>query len=190
MGKLFLQIIGKSGSGKSEVVSCLESELGFSVARPSDFIREFAQQEGLPLDCRTDYSRAHIAMTERMGRYALAKKVAEVEGQNVAVDGLRVPAHAEFLRDYYPPSPVVALVCPDEVRLERKVARSRDIDSTALDLTAMLTEEAAETHGNGNLGINVDAVMAMADERYRIDSSRPLDFVLEQAVAIAKQHMS
>jgi dephospho-CoA kinase len=172
--KTIIQLAGQPAAGKTEVSKYLESTYGFITVRPSDIIREFASQKGLPLRERKDYKPAHAQLLEERGAYAIPQQIIEMPTDKLCVDGMRVPANAQRLREYG--SIIVALECPAEIRFERSTERKRDIDKTSFE--AFIQDEESENRSPDPFVQSTLTVIEMAD--YRIDSSQPPERVFEE----------
>jgi adenylate kinase family enzyme len=186
-----INIIGEAGAGKSTLAAGLAEE-GFEVFRPSDVIRAFAQAHSFELRGRHDYVAAHRLMVAE-DQYAMIRPLLERDPGDVAIDGLRVLAHANLLErelDMHtialdkPPDmtdEAWALECYERVQASKELRSYRDkaiIDNFA----AFQADVAADRVPGNEFEPNISDVMAMAQTRgLVIHANQPPETVLEQA---------
>ena len=95
--KLILNIVGSPGSGKTTVCAHLEEKYRFVTVRPSDSIRLYAQEHGIPLVRRLDYVMCGQRMKQE-DPHIFVKAVLANPAERICVDGLRMPFDMDELR--------------------------------------------------------------------------------------------
>lgn len=170
MSRFIAQIVGQPGAGKTEACQHLYDFHGLRPILVSDLIREYADIREMALRSREDYSAAHRQMLRELGKYAITETIISKPFERISVDGIRVPAHVERLRQH---GPVIALHCPPEVRYERILARGRELDQPSY--TDFLKAEGQQNRSPDPFEISTLTAMEGAD--YHVDSSQPLDRV-------------
>lgn len=171
--RLIIQIAGAARAGKSEVAKHLAEEYDFSVVLISDIIRAYADMREIILAQRDSYLRAFKHMKADLGSDIVASTVLEADGRRICVDGNRVPADVERLRQVG--AKLLALDCPVEVRFERAQRLQSPLDRRSLE--EFMADDAAESSSRNPELQNLRAVIGMAD--FRVDSSRSLDQVTQ-----------
>jgi cytidylate kinase len=161
--KLVINLVGYSGAGKSTVCDKLVREHSFSLYRPSDVIRAYAQAHSRALNGNNDYIACLKEMLDRDSD-ALVRPVLENDSTRICIDGLRSPAHLDHLKravNVY----TVALTAPIEVRFERVHADASRSGHRALPSLAEFTaDEAADRYNQDPDLPSVDAIIEMADD--------------------------
>ncbi len=170
MSREIVQLVGLPGSGKTELSKYISDTYGFTPILVSDFIRNWAHICGVELSKRKDYMDTHAQMLSDLGKFAVTEAILDSPSDRICVDGLRVPAHSEFLHTY---GPIIALDCPIDIRYQRMKLRKGPLDKVSLD--EVLRDEELESHNNDPFSQNTQAVMELAD--FHIDSSQPLPWV-------------
>lgn len=170
--KLILQVVGNPGAGKSEVCKHLADTYGFETILVSDLIRSYAARRRLPLHDRNDYKIAHTHMRYELGDDFVPETILATDSKRIAVDGMRVPRHAETLRQHG--ALTMALWCPVQIRHLRTVDREQGLDKA--DLDAFKADELAEYENDDPLVQSTLAVMQGAD--YHINTAGELAVVL------------
>ena len=59
--RLYVDLIGQAGTGKSTVSQYLAEQHDFHIFRPSDLVRKYAGQHNIPPRDRQDYIDCHLA---------------------------------------------------------------------------------------------------------------------------------
>src|SRR5881396_3356600 len=121
------------GCGKEEAVAVAQN-LGFTIVRMGDVVREEALRRGLPI---TDAAVGGMAHAERqahgLGIWA-ERIVPRVQGEYVLVDGLRGRAELEVFRGAFGDDlAVVAVHASPRTRYERMMRRRRTDDAGSID---------------------------------------------------------
>jgi dephospho-CoA kinase len=121
------------GCGKEEAVA-VGRELGFSIVRMGDVVREEAHRRGLPI---TDASVGGMADGERQahgfGIWA-ERTLPRIRGERVLVDGLRGRAELDVFRKAFGEALVVVAVhASPKTRHERMLNRRRSDDAPTID---------------------------------------------------------
>lgn len=182
MNRLFLQVTGQPGSGKSESCRFLSDNYGFETVLVSDLIRDFAHRRGLELTRRSDYKPAHAQMIAELGEYTIVDTIISTSADLVCVDGIRVPAHSTRLRSRFG-SKILALHCPPEIRFDRNQQRSRATEK-GISFSEFLAEERQEDRSDDPFVQATLTVMEMAD--FTVDSSRNKDKMFHDIAAIVE----
>ena len=173
-----INIIGQAGSGKSTVAHYLHEKHGFEIYRPSDTIRQYASAQGIPLIGRDTYVKCHREMIDA-DPFAMTRPVVNSDAPRICVDGLRVRAHVEELKQRCGMF-TAALVCPAEIRFEHVMNagewRSYRDETHLQTLADFIADEQADNHNTDPIEPNVEAIMDMAD--VTINGNRPLYEVL------------
>ncbi len=148
-------VTGMPGCGKDELLAVAQ-ELGFSIVRMGDVVREEAQRRGLPI---TDAAVGGMAHAEReahgYGVWA-ERTVPRIRGEWVLVDGLRGRAELEVYRKAFGDSlSVIAVHASPRTRYERMAKRRRADDAAG--------REAFQARDIRELGWGLGDVIATAD---------------------------
>src|SRR2546425_5982992 len=126
-------VTGMPGCGKEEVLSVAQ-ELGFSIVRMGDVVREEAQRRGLPI---TDAAVGGLAHAERQAHgYGVwaERALPRVRGEGVLVDGLRGRAELDVFRKAFGEGLVVLAVhASPKTRYERMMRRRRPDDAMSVE---------------------------------------------------------
>jgi len=143
------------GCGKEEVLSVAQ-ELGFSIVRMGDVVREDARRRGLPI---TDAAVGGLAHAEReahgYGVWA-ERTLPRIQGERVLVDGLRGRAELDvFRRAFGDHLTVVAVHASPTTRYQRMMKRRRMDDAPG--------NEAFRGRDIRELGWGLGEVIATAD---------------------------
>src|SRR5213596_1542395 len=158
-------VTGMPGCGKEEVL-VVAKDLGFSVVRMGDVVREEAKRRGLPI---TDAAVGGMAWAERT--------LPRIHGDRVVVDGLRGRAELDVFRKAFGEALVVVAVhASPRTRYERLLRRKRLDDA--------LTIEAVRARDLRELSWGLGDVVATADIMLVNESS--LDQFRRQARAALK----
>ncbi|HLE55160.1 MAG TPA: AAA family ATPase [Thermoplasmata archaeon] len=150
-------VTGMPAAGKEEF-QIVASELGYSVVRMGDVVRDEALRRGLPI---TDAAVGGMAHEERAkhgpGVWA-ERTVPRVQGERVLVDGLRSPAEREVLREAFGKDLVVfGIEASQGTRWRRVQERKRTDDAK--------TFEEFQRRDARELGWGLGEVVAAADVR-------------------------
>lgn len=126
-------VTGMPGCGKEEVLA-VGKDLGFSIVRMGDVVREEATRRGLPI---TDAAVGGMAHAERqthgLGIWA-ERTVPRIQGDRVLVDGLRGRAELDVFRKAFGADlSVVAVHASPKTRYERMLRRQRKDDAATID---------------------------------------------------------
>src|SRR2546422_6151513 len=121
------------GCGKEEVL-VVAKNLGFSIVRMGDVVREEAQRRGLPISDATVGGMAH-AERESHGYGIWAERtLPRILGDRVLVDGLRGRAELEVFRGALGDDlSVVAVHASPRTRYERMIRRRRTDDAGTIE---------------------------------------------------------
>ncbi|HET9174315.1 MAG TPA: hypothetical protein VFN56_03475 [Candidatus Saccharimonadales bacterium] len=171
-----LSLSGNPNSGKSSIATHLAAKYGFTIFRPSGLIKEYAAARALPLIERRDYINAHIQMIDEYGERYVIDTITAMPGTRLCVDGERIPAHIEGLRELG--AKVMAFWCPQELRFERSLLRGELRDKPSRH--AFAQDEAREYCSNERPYTSVMTIMQIAD--YHIDASQPPSIVIQTVV--------
>ena len=148
-------VTGMPGCGKEEALVAAK-DLGFSIVRMGDVVREEAQRRGLPI---TDAAVGGMAQAEReahgFGIWA-ERTLPRIHGDRVVVDGLRGRAELDVFRKAFREALVVVAVhASPKTRHERMLRRKRLDDA--------VTIEAVRARDLRELGWGLGDVIATAD---------------------------
>ncbi len=172
-------VTGMPGCGKEEVLA-VAKDLGFSIVRMGDVVREEARRRGLPI---TDAAVGGMAHAEReahgFGIWA-ERTLPRIHGDRVIVDGLRGRAELDVFRKAFGEALVVLAVhASPKTRHERMLRRKRTDDA--------VTIEAVRARDLRELSWGLGDVIATADIMVVNESS--LDEFRRQArVALERLH--
>ena len=172
-------VTGMPGCGKEEVLA-VAKDLGFSIVRMGDVVREEARRRGLPI---TDAAVGGMAHAEReahgFGIWA-ERTLPRIHGERVIVDGLRGRAELDVFRKAFGEALVVLAVhASPKTRHERMLRRKRTDDA--------VTIEAVRARDLRELSWGLGDVIATADIMVVNESS--LDEFRRQArVALERLH--
>ncbi|MCI4371517.1 MAG: flagellar hook-basal body complex protein FliE [Thermoplasmata archaeon] len=148
-------ITGMPGCGKEEVL-VVGQDLGFSIVRMGDVVREEATRRGLPI---TDEAVGGMAHAEReahgLGVWA-ERTLPRIRGTRILVDGLRGRAEADvFRRAFGDDLIVLAVHASPKTRYDRMLRRRRKDDAGSI--------EAFRTRDLRELSWGLGDVIATAD---------------------------
>ena len=172
-------VTGMPGCGKEEILA-VAKDLGFSIVRMGDVVREEAQRRGLPI---TDSAVGGMATAEREARgfgIWAERTLPRIHADRVVVDGLRGRAELDVFRKAFGEALVVLAVhTSPKTRHERMLRRKREDDA--------LTIEAVRARDLRELSWGLGEVIATADIMLVNESS--LDEFRRQArVALERLH--
>jgi len=143
------------GCGKEEVLSVAQ-ELGFSIVRMGDVVREEARRRGLPI---TDAAVGGLAHAERQAHgYGVwaERTLPRIQGERVLVDGLRGRAELDVFRKAFGGHlTVLAIHASPTTRYQRMMKRRRKDDAPGY--------EAFQARDVRELGWGLGEVIATAD---------------------------
>lgn len=166
--QLIINIVGSPGSGKTTVCAHLEEKYRFVTVRPSDSIRAYAQEHGLPLVRRLDYVMCAQRMKQE-DQYVFVKAVLNNAADRICIDGLRMPFDMDELRKHG--AHMLALECDSIERYERAVMRNTDKNASRLvSFEEFMADEATDKgHDNPQMP-NIDKMIEQAD--YTIETTK------------------
>ena len=148
-------VTGMPGCGKEEVLA-VAHELGFSIVRMGDVVREEAVRRGLSI---TDAAVGGMANAERVAQgYGVwaERTLPRIRGDRVLVDGLRGRAELEVFRKAFGAAlTVLAVHASPRTRYERMMKRQRADDAGST--------EAFQARDLRELSWGLGDVIAMAD---------------------------
>ena len=126
-------VTGMPGCGKDELLG-VAIDLGFSIVRMGDVVREEATRRGLPI---TDEAVGGMAHAERQahgfGIWA-ERTLPRIRGEHVLVDGLRGRAELDVFRNAFGEGLVVLAVhASPKTRYERMMRRRRPDDAMSVE---------------------------------------------------------
>jgi len=126
-------VTGMPGCGKEEVLA-VAKDLGFSIVRMGDVVREEAQRRGLPI---TDAAVGGMAHAERetngFGIWA-ERTLPRIAGNRIVVDGLRGRSELDVFRKAFGEALVVLAVhASPKTRHERMLRRKRTDDAVTIE---------------------------------------------------------
>jgi dCMP deaminase len=144
---MIIGVTGSYGAGKDSVAEILQ-QMNFYHVSLSDMIREEARKRKIELT-RDNLIKLGNDLRTSFGAEVLARRALEKvrEGENYVFTSVRNPAEVELLQkreDFL----MIKVVAPEEVRLKRLVARSREEDPTTL--AEMRAKAAKENTSNPN----------------------------------------
>ena len=148
-------VTGMPGCGKEEVLTVAQ-DLGFTIVRMGDVVREEAQRRGLPI---TDGAVGGMAHADRLAQgYGIwaERTVPRIGGERVLVDGVRGRAEISVFRKVFGDGLLVLAVhASPKTRYERLQRRRRADDIASF--------EAFEARDARELGWGLGDVIATAD---------------------------
>ncbi len=152
---LVVCVTGMPGCGKEEVLA-LAKDLGFSIVRMGDVVREEAQRRGLPISDAAVGGMAHAERQKHgMGVWA-ERTLSRIRGERVLVDGLRGRAELDVFRTTFGDALVVVAVhASPKTRYDRMLRRRRPDDAATI--------EAFRTRDVRELSWGLGDVIAIAD---------------------------
>jgi len=167
------------GCGKEEVL-IVAKDLGFSIVRMGDVVREEAQRRKLPI---TDAAVGGMAHAEReaygFGIWA-ERTLPRIQGERIVVDGLRGRAELDVFRKTFGEALVVLAVhASPKTRHERMLRRKRLDDA--------VTIEAVRARDLRELSWGLGEVIATADIMLVNESSLD-EFRREARMALERLH--
>jgi len=126
-------VTGMPGCGKEEALAVAQN-LGFSIVRMGDVVREEALRRGLPI---TDAAVGGMAHAERqahgLGIWA-ERTLPRIQGEHILVDGLRGRAELDIFRGALGDDlSVVAVHASPKTRYERMMRRGRRDDAGTIE---------------------------------------------------------
>ena len=182
--RLIINCIGQAGSGKTTLAQKMDEVFGFHVYRPSSVISAYAVQHGMELQHRTDYIQCHDEML-RKDPEAMTRPIFETTQPRIWIDGLRVPAHADILKQKLGMY-TLALDAPPEVRLRNimNAANTRGRNESHINTVgSLISEESADNNSSDPHTPNVNTIMEAADYTIYIDETTSLETVHKLAVS-------
>lgn len=162
--RLILGLTGDSGSGKTSTAAWLAEERGFTLFEGSTSIKRAASAEGVKLSTRQSYEDFYRLQQQTKGGAWLAAELLACEGDRIAQVGLR--SRQDFWKLRSVGGIVVALICPEEVCLDRL---DKTDPKNAKNLDEYRLNKAIENQPD-RWGSSTDWVIARAD--YQIDTNR------------------
>ena len=184
MERLIVSLAGNPASGKTDVAKHLEDAYGFTTVRPSGLIRAYAENRGIPLRERRDYSQTFNDMIAEEGSDKIVEQMLDSTDGNLCVDGERLPQHIMRLRKHG--AVVIALWCPIQTRYERAMERADERDKVTFE--EFKADEASEYQSTEPPGISTLTVMQMAD--YHLDGSKEPRVVQAAVEDIVELHLA
>ncbi|MHA1340308.1 MAG: AAA family ATPase [Promethearchaeota archaeon] len=131
--KIVIGFVGLPGSGKSTALEAVKN-MG-KIVTMGDVVREEAKRRNIPIFHDT-LGKIARELREKYGPKVIAKKCVEfIEKTNesiIFIDGLRSMYEVETFRQKWK-FPIIAIICPDELRYKRLIERKRDDDSLNLE---------------------------------------------------------
>src|SRR5438093_306164 len=172
------------GCGKEEVL-VVAKNLGFSIVRMGDVVREEAQRRGLPITDATVGGMAHAERESHGFGIWAERTLPRILGERVVVDGLRGRAELEVFRKAFGEALVVVAVhASPRMRHERMLRRKRLDDA--------LTIEAVRARDLRELSWGLGDVIATADvmlvNEASLDEDGVLHFRLDKQAAY-REHL-
>lgn len=164
------------GAGKEEFVQ-VAAEMGFSIVRMGDVVRDEARHRGLPI---TDAAVGGMAHAERQAHgYGIwaARTVPRVRGERVVIDGLRGKAELEVFRKAFGQDLIVlAIHASPATRYERVKQRQRADDAMTPE-TFRARDERELSWGLGDVIATADLVIVNEDtpEAFRSEARSVLE---------------
>jgi dephospho-CoA kinase len=169
--KVYIDLIGQAGAGKTTIAEYLGVNYNFSLFRPSDVVRAYAKQQGIVLKSRQDYITCHRKMYDANPE-VITEAVIGMDSDRVCLDGLRAPIEARVLRERCNMI-TIALTAPSQLRFERVMAertkrKNRDASSITT-FESFIADEKADNISTDPRDPNVNTILKMAD--FIIDTS-------------------
>jgi len=182
-------VTGPMASGKGEVVAALEAELterdcAVRTFILSDLIRDEARKQGLT------FTREHLRFIGNTYRMAFGngywtqcviKQVAESDGDVqgrrtvVIVDSIRNVGEIAALRETFSRRcTILGVDAPEEVRLQRLMARGRIDDLPCINGSTPFTALCAQELGVGEPDYGLGVALCLTQVDYLIDGTAPL----------------
>ncbi len=162
MGKLVIGIVGEKGSGKGTFPTLLQEivpDKKIAKTTFSDSLTETFKVWSLP-PTRENYIKLMVAMRDTFGPNVLAnsvrKRIEDLEGDIVIVDGMRWMADLEMIRSL-PNSKVLYITADPKVRYERTKARGQKAGETEASFEQFMKQETAATE------VDIPKIAAQAD---------------------------
>ncbi|MFA5813442.1 MAG: AAA family ATPase [Patescibacteria group bacterium] len=130
MSKIILGFVGQIASGKGTAVAYLKEKYGASAHRFSSMLRDVLDRLYLE-QSRENMQKISSVLRENFGEDTLAKVMAEdvknTPNSLVAIDGIRRPADAKYLKEILG-FKLIHIFADREKRYERIVARGENSD--------------------------------------------------------------
>lgn len=108
---------GYPGTGKSTLAQCAAEEMDFFTFEGSAYLKVFAENEGIVLSSRQEFSDYYRRVRHDFGKDWFVATMLKRPERRLLNTGLR--NRVDFERIHAVGGTVIGLVCPDEVCLER-----------------------------------------------------------------------
>jgi cytidylate kinase len=184
--KIYINLIGQAGAGKTTVAEYLRVKHAFSLFRPSDTVRTYAKRHGIVLKSRQDYIACHRKMYDENPE-VITRAVINTEGDRICLDGLRAPIEVRALQKRCNML-TIALIAPPRIRFERvlteRIKRKNRDASNITTFESFLADEEADNISTDQRDPNVSTVLKMAD--FTVDTSIAAPEVLYKIDQIMK----
>lgn len=178
---MIIGISGTFGSGKDFVAKYLESKKGFQHLSLADILRELAAENHVGVDRESVRVLANQYSSEEGGDFLAKRAVKRKIKQNLVISAVRRLEEIAFLKkedDFY----LLFVDAPVEIRFQRMVSRSRDIEST-MTLEEMKRKEELEMSGKSSQRVD----LCKKEANFLIDNSgtkeeleKKIDGILEK----------
>jgi dephospho-CoA kinase len=165
--RLIIGLVGNPGSGKSALASYLAETHGFYHFEGSAGIRELADERGITLSSRKEYSDFHRQMQREYGAEVLAERLLARPEERLVFAGLRSVHNARLLQRVG--GTIIAMEAPAVVRFERVDKTGLKYENNLADFEA---SEQAELVSPDGYGSDLGRVMQLAD--YHLDTASPI----------------
>jgi len=130
--KIVIGVVGLPGAGKSTALEVLKN-IG-KIVIMGDVVREEALKRNLPITGET-LGKISRELREKYGPGIIAEKCIEyinkIDDNIIFIDGIRSMTEVRIFRKYWE-FPIIAILCPDDLRYKRLLDRKREDDSISI----------------------------------------------------------
>ncbi len=178
---MIIGISGTFGAGKDLVAKCLEEKKDFQHLSLADILREIAVENGIGVDRESVRILANKLNQEEGGDFLAQRALKRKSKKNLVISAVRRPEEIDLLKkqDNFI---LIFVDAPTEIRFQRLVSRSRDIEGQ-MTLDELKNKENLESSGKSSQ--RVDLCKEKAD--FIIDNSGTKDELHQKINKILKE---
>lgn len=179
MSEILLSFAANPKAGKSTLAQEIAGKYDLPLVAGSMFLHEWAQERGITLNTRPDYTAFYTTIRQELGPTVITDAALKHKNENgLLIDGLRtLPDLAQFRAVG---GVTIACWCPQEIRFARSLNQASNKD--AVTLVGFVAAEQPEYDDPS--GLRTLQVMQQAD--FSIDTTRPV----RQNLAIIDQYLA